>query len=115
MPSTTTPDTSDPRLRRLVAAVVDGLHPQALYLFGSRAEGCATEDSDYDLMAVLPDDAPDELLDPVRAYKLGVVANVPADIIPVSLKTFLDYRGALYSLAGYVHARGRLLYGSLPP
>jgi hypothetical protein len=115
MSSTITTDTNDPRLHRLVAVVVDALHPQALYLFGSRAEGRATEESDYDLMAVLPDDAPDELLDPVRAYALGVVANVPADIIPVSLKTFLGCRGALYSLPGYVHAQGRLLYGCLPP
>lgn len=114
MTSTITTTSNDPRLRRLVDAVVDGLHPRALYLFGSRAEGGATDDSDYDLMAVLPDDAPAELLDPVRAYKLGVDANVPADIIPVSLSTFLEYRGALYSLAGYVHARGQLLFGSLP-
>lgn len=113
MTSTTTA-ADDPRLQRLIAAVVDGLHPRALYLFGSRAEGGATEDSDYDLMAVLPDDAPPELLDPVRAYQLGVVANVPADIIPVSLSTFLEHRGALYSIAGDVHARGRLLFGGLP-
>jgi len=104
--------TDDPRLRRLVAVVVSALHPQAVYLFGSRAEGHATEDSDYDIMAVLPDDAPDELLDPLRAYELAVTANVPADIVPVSLSTFLDYRGAPYSLAGHVHAHGRLLYGA---
>ena len=114
MTSTTTTISDDPRLRRLVAAVVDGLHPRALYLFGSRAEGGATEDSDYDLMAVLPDEAPPELFDPVHAHQLGVDANVPADIIPVSLSTFLEHRGALYSLAGYVHARGQLLFGGLP-
>jgi predicted nucleotidyltransferase len=103
---------NDPRLRRLVQTVVDALHPRAVFLFGSRAEGHAADDSDYDLMAVLPDDAPSEALDPFRACELSVLANVPADIIPVRMSTFLYYRGAPYSLPGHVHELGHLLYGS---
>ena len=104
----------DDRLGRLLEAIVERQHPVAVYLFGSRAEGGATDESDYDLMVVLPDDAPDELLDPVRAQDLAVDVNVPADIVAVSLHTFLEFRGALYSLPGYVHARGRLLDGASP-
>ncbi len=49
----------DPRLERLLDAVVSALNPRAVYLFGSRAEGRERPDSDYDLMVVVPDDAPD--------------------------------------------------------
>ena len=39
-------------------AAVDGVE---LWLFGSRATGTATEDSDYDLVVVVPDDVPPPL------------------------------------------------------
>jgi HEPN domain-containing protein len=43
-------------LDRAVRRLVDELHPLAVYLFGSRARGDAHQDSDYDLMVVVPDD-----------------------------------------------------------
>lgn len=43
-------------LDRVVRRLVDELHPIAIYLFGSRARGDAGVDSDYDLMAVVPDE-----------------------------------------------------------
>ena len=44
-------------LDRVVRRLVEAFHPLAIYLFGSRACGDASEDSDYDLMLVLSDDA----------------------------------------------------------
>jgi HEPN domain-containing protein len=43
-------------LDRLVRQIVEKVDPVAIYLFGSRARGDAHEDSDYDLMVVVPDD-----------------------------------------------------------
>lgn len=43
-------------LRRLVARY----EPVQVWLFGSRARGDATEASDWDLLVVVPDDAPAE-------------------------------------------------------
>jgi uncharacterized protein len=34
--------------------------PSPFYLFGSKARGEAGPDSDYDLMVIVPDDAPPE-------------------------------------------------------
>jgi len=48
-------------LDRMVRQIVERVDPLAIYLFGSRARGDAAEDSDYDLMLVLPDDAPSGL------------------------------------------------------
>lgn len=116
MPSpATAPDDllKDERLARLLEDVVRTQHPLAVYLFGSRAEGRARPDSDYDLMIVLPDEATEEALDPGRAYESGIRAHVPADIIPTTRELFLACRGELSTLEGVVHERGKLLYGSL--
>ena len=45
------------QLDALVASIVDRIRPELILLFGSRARGEAREDSDYDVMLVLPDDA----------------------------------------------------------
>ncbi len=42
--------TSDPVLARITRALVERYHPIRIVLFGSRARGDATGDSDYDLM-----------------------------------------------------------------
>jgi predicted nucleotidyltransferase len=47
----------------MVARIVDVLHPLQIWLCGSRARGEARADSDWDFLAVLPDDAPEQDLD----------------------------------------------------
>jgi predicted nucleotidyltransferase/HEPN domain-containing protein len=48
-------------LDRMVHEIVEKVAPLVIYLFGSRARGDADAESDYDLMIVVPDDAPDGL------------------------------------------------------
>src|SRR5437870_8017287 len=50
----------DPRLRLVVDKLIEAYAPERIYLFGSIARGDADQDSDYDLMVVVPDDAPME-------------------------------------------------------
>lgn len=51
------PRIDDPKeLDRVVQHLVEALDPLAIYLFGSRARGDASDESDYDLMLVLADD-----------------------------------------------------------
>ena len=49
-------------LERIVRQIVEQVDPVAIYLFGSRARGDADDDSDYDLLVVLPDEASDDRL-----------------------------------------------------
>ena len=42
----------DARLAEAVKRLVEGLHPRAIILFGSRAGGTDRPDSDYDLLVV---------------------------------------------------------------
>jgi predicted nucleotidyltransferase len=57
------PGIDDPKaLDRVVRRLVEQFDPVAVYLFGSHARGDGDEDSDYDLMVVVRDDTPDEVL-----------------------------------------------------
>jgi len=103
----------DERLARLLEDVVRTFRPLAVFLFGSRAEGKATPTSDYDLLVVLPDDAPEEALDVIKAFDCGLRTDVCADVIPTTKEVFLACRGNLSTLEGVAHARGRLLYGAI--
>jgi predicted nucleotidyltransferase len=104
---------ADDVLARLVSAVASTLHPLAVYLFGSRAEGRATPESDYDLLVVLPDDASDEQLDMVKAAAIGRHVRIAADIVPTTREVFVACRHNMSTIEGVAHARGRLVYGAL--
>jgi len=63
--------TSDSTLTTIVSRLIETYQPERVYLFGSAARGDAGPDSDYDLLLVMPDDSPDELLNAGRARKSG--------------------------------------------
>ena len=52
----------------LVARIVERLNPEQILLFGSRAEWRARADSDYDLLAVLDDNASEASLELLNAW-----------------------------------------------
>ena len=53
-----TPTAGDPVLAEVLGRLVAAYRPECVYLFGSVARGDAGPDSDYDLLVVVPDDAP---------------------------------------------------------
>src|SRR5438034_11696817 len=59
---------NDPTLAEIVRRLVEAYHPERIYLFGSHARGEAGPDSDYDLMVIVPNDAPAPLRASSRAY-----------------------------------------------
>ncbi|HEX6141816.1 MAG TPA: HEPN domain-containing protein [Geminicoccaceae bacterium] len=61
-------------LGRLIDEIVREFRPVAIYLFGSRARGDADEESDYDLMVVVPDDVE---LDRAFYERLWQIARKP--------------------------------------
>ena len=54
------PTAGDPVLTEVVRRLVGAYRPDYIYLFGSVARGDAGPDSDYDIMVVVPDEAPRE-------------------------------------------------------
>jgi predicted nucleotidyltransferase len=76
----------DAVLKRLAEA----LRPFRIYLFGSRAEGRARPDSDFDLLVVFDDDAPNKDADyhavsePLRGLGVG------CDVVPCLRSEFQE-------------------------
>lgn len=95
-----------PVLERLVAL----LHPEEVWLFGSRAEGRARPSSDYDLLAVMPDGTSEEELDPIRAWSLVRGLGVPVDVVPCTRLEFEEEKHEIDTLARAAFVRGVRLY-----
>ncbi len=62
--------TKDAVLAELVRRLDLAYRPERVYLFGSRARGDEGPDSDYDILLVVPDDAPPELKRARLAYQV---------------------------------------------
>lgn len=54
------PRPHDAVLEEIVRRLVEAYEPERVYLFGSSARGDAGPDSDYDVLLIVPDDAPPE-------------------------------------------------------
>ncbi|WP_437710582.1 nucleotidyltransferase domain-containing protein [Sorangium sp. So ce448] len=94
----------------LVERIIARLAPEEIWLFGSRAEGRARPDSDYDLLAVLSDDAPDSALDLMKAWELTCGLGVPADLVPCTRSDFEADKDEVGTLARAAYHRGKRIY-----
>lgn len=110
LPALSEPATSELRgiLERLIAA----LEPERIYVFGSQARGDARDDSDIDLLIIVPDsDLPAHRRDQA-AY--GAVGRhfLPLDLLVMTRAEFERRRSALASLPATVLREGRVLYAA---
>ncbi len=94
----------------LVERIVEKLKPEEIWLFGSRAEGRARPDSDYDLLAVLPDGAPESALDLLKAWELTCGLGVPVDLVPCTRSEFEEEKNDIGTLARAAYHRGWRVY-----
>lgn len=98
------PAVPEPLLDQVVAV----FDPRRVILFGSRVRGDARPDSDYDLMVVLDDDAPDERL----SWRRRSLARrgFPADILPCREGALNDRAKAIGSFAHTILSEGLVVY-----
>lgn len=96
--------------RNVIERIVATMAPEEIWLFGSRAEGRDRTGSDYDLLAVLPDDVPETVLDPIRAFELMRGLGVPIDLVPCTRSEFNAERDEPDSLVKAAVHHGRQVY-----
>ena len=96
----------EPLLKQMVSV----LNPRRIILFGSRARGEAHEDSDYDLVAVLDDTVPDEMLSSRRSYEARKGIGLPIDILPCREGTLTSRAQAVGSFAHTILTEGVVVY-----
>ncbi|MBI2865416.1 MAG: nucleotidyltransferase domain-containing protein [Chloroflexi bacterium] len=105
-------DLKDPRLAEIVNRLVEALHPERVYLFGSRARGEATPESDYDVLVVVTELMEQPFLLERQAYRVLLGLATPVDVVVMSRERFEKRRAVSASLPATVEREGRLLYAA---
>ncbi len=93
--------------RRLVAE----FQPEQVWLFGSYAWGEPTEDSDLDLVVVVPSSQERSLERVRRANRTLRGLGMPKDVLVHTRSEFETYQDVVSSLTYKIMHEGRLLYG----
>src|SRR5947209_6047379 len=101
---------SDELLQQITERLVDELHPEEIVLFGSRAWGVPQEDSDVDLLIIVPSGTPDLSTYELRARRCLRGLGVAKDILVRTRDRMERYRDVPASLEAQMLSRGRLLY-----
>jgi len=94
----------------LLSRLIEAMRPEQIWLFGSRARGEARPTSDWDLLVVLPNEAPDDELDLVHAWQAVRDLRIPADVITVRWSEFEEARHHAGTLVRTVVGEGRRIY-----
>ena len=99
----------------MVSAIVASVHPDAVILFGSRARGDATPNSDIDLAIVAPDGTQRRRL-AMRAYE-SIAAiqarSVAVDLVVLTPQIIAAERRLAGSVAQAVVQEGIPVHGSV--
>ena len=105
------PSAEDPVLDEVVRRLVEVYHPLRIYLFGSAARGDAGPDSDYNIMVIVPDDAPLELRNGKLGYQALGGLGIAIDVMVLARRRFEEQLHLRASLPATVLDEGKLLYG----
>jgi predicted nucleotidyltransferase len=105
------PARSEPVVPRdLVNRVVAYFNPVRVLMFGSRARGEATADSDTDLLVILDDDAPAHHATLQAGWEARRGYDEPADVVPVRRSAYERRAKIVGTLAYEVSLDGVLVY-----
>ncbi len=96
--------------QRLVAE----FQPEEIYLFGSHAWGTPSEDSDVDLMVIVPSSDERPIRRMQRAHRCLRGIGFAKDVLVNTRAEFDRYRHLSASLSHKIFQEGRKLYGAGP-
>ncbi len=106
------PAFTDSRLGEIVRRLIEAYAPERIYLFGSHARDEAGAESDYDLLVVVPDDAPPERRRSRLAYVALRGTGAAADVLVCTRHYFEERLHLKASLPATVAREGKLLYAA---
>ena len=96
-------------LRRVTEVLARAAKPKYIILFGSRARGEGSEDSDFDVMVVEPEIA-NRGEEMVRLGRLLRSLNIAVDLLVVSVEKFEYWRDTPGNVYFEAASEGRILY-----
>ena len=98
-------------LQVIVDRLVKGLQPDRIYLFGSRARSHAGDDSDIDLLVVVPDSRIPRHQRETQSYDILWGLTYPVDVIVLTREEFNRTSRVKTSLVSTVLNEGKVIYG----
>lgn len=98
-------------LARILDRLIDAYRPERVYLFGSKARGDEA-DSDFDLLVIVPDDAPDDRKQSQLAYASLRGTGIAADVLVSTRGAFEGRLHLAASLPATVMREGALLHAA---
>lgn len=102
---------SDAWVREIVDAIATNFHPEGIILFGSRAAGTATPDSDIDLL-VLIDIAKNKMHETYVAMRMLFPSpEWSLDLILMTPQHFEEFLHVPNTMAYTARNHGKLVYG----
>ena len=105
--------TIDPSLlEEAIRRIVDVLHPELVYLYGSHAYGHPDEDSDVDLLVVVCDSRLPPHKRAIEAYRALRGLFLPAEVKVMTRAEFEGRAEWLSSIGRVVRKKGKVLYES---
>ena len=105
------PATSSP-LRDAVSRLAEAYQPEAIWLFGSQARGDAGQDSDFDLLLVVPDDADRQHRKSELAYRVLRSLGRAFDVTVWRHSSFQEQSRSVTSLPATILREGVLVYAA---
>jgi predicted nucleotidyltransferase len=99
-------------LDEIVKHIIEAYSPDRIFLFGSKARGDEGPDSDYDLLVVVPDDAPPERKRGRLAYEILWGIGTAVDVVVWTKTGFEERLHLRASLPATVIREGKLLYAA---
>ena len=101
---------SDLEIQALADKIAEGFRPQKIILFGSQAEGTAREDSDVELLVVLPFDGP--AYETAADIRVTLPSSLAIDVIARTPEEFAARYARGDSFIRDVADRGRVLFAA---
>jgi len=98
-------------MQRLVELCKTEMNAAEVWLFGSRARGDFHHNSDYDVLAIVPDDAPDNVDTPVATFQLRRKSRANADLLTARMSDFVEARSTINTISYIVAKEGIRLDG----
>jgi len=100
---------ADPIAMKMVERIREAVHAERIILFGSRARGEATPDSDFDILIVAPSNEP-RWRRTVPIYQLLAGLGAPKDIVWWTPEEIDEWRGVKSHFINRVLSEGKVLY-----
>lgn len=97
--------------KEVIRRLVEEFQPETIYLFGSYAWGKPDEDSDMDLLVIVPESRENPIQRAVRAQRSLRGVKAAVDVIVKTRKEFQRYAAVKASLEAQIDREGKLLYG----